>query len=938
MERPSGLDGTTGDRLERGCIFVQVLRPLNFEPDIYISTCAGSLRQSGIPVRRARIRVPGREMTAGGRKISAVLRERLRAFLEARPLSHVILNNTTYPGLDEEIRAALPGVTILVQGRDLPAYLPRLIRARIEGDATPARPPRADTPHWALHGDLYAEFYDLVQNGRPSPMLDVIDLTPEVPAAGMEGDLFIDQLCYYRAPYKGEDAALAGASSCTFCAIPQATVRPRRPDLNVAVTQIEAYLAADPAARVFHVIDYGILGHLAELAETIRRVPVSGLELCASVRAPDLLAQRQQIEAALPLFAAAGNRFHVFNVGFESFSASEFARLNKGYPVLQNVACIRYLQELEARYPDAFVFSRWGAHGFIGVTCWSALSDLRTNAFFAHALGFGRLSRQFFLKKLRLYPQLPLHELARRDGLLASGEYSDWRMNNAYWTGYADEVPYRFLHADTDRAYRWTMRLLMPESEAECHWSSQLRDELTPAWQDDWELAVYAAVLRTVAREPATVSDEEFAAAVRRAARLPTLDLFPSSDLEGDAGHFPPDPSPAGDIGALEAMLLARGIKPTAKIEMLEPAKAQGLAAALRGEGLHVVLLEEVATPNLARRADAAGVERDDRYTVVAGREPDDVAQLVALIREAAPDDPASWRGAGRLLGYPDCCTAALAVHPLALQTSDMHLLAQSIARTQGRIEAALDPFLPSATIEYFPCRMDCPASLERARRAGRAADQAAPAGAALVLGPRTRIELDDVVEIANGWRYGAARLRGTSPWGEHIVGQLRRGNRVEILPRLLFVYRDHDLLAAIPHGVIVPIAYGVPNRFDWLAQVARQVVPAGAASAAPVGNAAGLMRDLLPEPLGTCAVKNVRLDGESMLIDLGEHASGVALELRLADPARAAYLRGGGVAVSYRLTPGAAFSPIVDGACRALLSWAEGNTALVETTLRRAL
>ena len=70
--------------------------------------------------------------------------------------------------------------------------------------------------------------------------------------------------------------------------------------------------------------------------------------------------------------------------------------------------------------------------------------------------------------------------------MLSSRTYEDWRLNTAYWTGYAEETPYRLLHADTDHAYRWTARLLMPESDAERQWNAALRAALTPDFGEDY--------------------------------------------------------------------------------------------------------------------------------------------------------------------------------------------------------------------------------------------------------------------------------------------------------------------------------------------------------------------------------------------------------------------------------------------------------------------
>jgi hypothetical protein len=476
-----------------------------------------------------------------------------------------------------------------------------------------------------------------------------------------------------------------------------------------------------------------------------------------------------------------------------------------------------------------------------------------------------------------------------------------------------------------------------------------LRDQLAERGVKDWELVVFGAVLHVVRRAGAEhgMTDAEFFDVVQHDVALPPVELFPSADLPDDAGHFAPDPPPDPIVvGARERDLLARGVKPVIKVELLDSQSAAEMAAALEVQRFHARVIDSARSNNLVRPAARDAPVGADRHVIlVAGRNADTVEHLAAIVRDDALDYREHARLAGELLGYPPCCVAAYAELPPWVYGSDMYLLAASVARTQGVIHAELDPFAPGSLTEYFPCRMDCPASLARARQAAqrpqRRGDQ--PPSAVLVLSPLCRIELDGVQEEPLGWRYGGAHLRGVSPWGEHILRHLRTGDRVEVLERLLLVYRQWDLLAAIPHGVIVPIAYGAPNRFPWLEHAIRQIAPLAPMPVAPCGEqpAASVetgreLPGFVAGPLGGREVVGVRVQAGSIIVDLDDGGLGeLALELRLGDESERCYLRAGLIAVSYRLPAGAVFSPGVDSACRDLLAWAERHCDLIEVAIR---
>lgn len=160
---------------------------------------------------------------------------------------------------------------------------------------------------------------------------------------------------------------------------------------------------------------------------------------------------------------------------------------------------------------------------------------------------------------------------------------------------------------------------------------------------------------------------------------------------------------------------LSAGLKPMLR-ELTASHAWPAQRARLQASGLRWRLLEQTVQADSAGgrvRASATG----GRRIVLIGH--DDRALDEALALETAmlaepPSDRSLVARLARLLGYPDCCGDAFA----ALQAqSNLAAVSAAAARTE-RFEPLLNNVQLSLPrhVPWFPCRYDCPASLQYAR------------------------------------------------------------------------------------------------------------------------------------------------------------------------------------------------------------------------------
>lgn len=235
---------------------------------------------------------------------------------------------------------------------------------------------------------------------------------------------------------------------------------------------------------------------------------------------------------------------------------------------------------------------------------------------------------------------------------------------------------------------------------------------------------------------------------------------------------------------------LRLGMKPMVR-EVLPPEQWEALRPRLEVEGfrtlaLHVAVSEEPFdgfTFQRGRRLTGGGEDEwvtrvapggagEDRLIVYVGRDPDhmraalEVDRTLITERENVPETTLVAR-MGALLGYPECCTAAY-VGAGTKVFSNHRLVSASLART-----STPHPLLNNLslsifhTIGWFPCRYDCPASLEWARRIDAHFAAVAPAdrAAALRVLSMPRIYLDDRRQILLDGEVSGAGARFSTAW-----------------------------------------------------------------------------------------------------------------------------------------------------------------------------
>ncbi len=163
-----------------------------------------------------------------------------------------------------------------------------------------------------------------------------------------------------------------------------------------------------------------------------------GLTLSMQCR-PDVIAQRQRgIEALAKKAHAAGLTLKINVMGFENFSPREIEVLNRGVDPADLETAALILAEWRRAPPDGLDVSGT-TPSFILFTPWTRLEDLELN--------LREIARLELLdaniERLRVGPSAPVHEKARRAGLLGG---SVTRLT-VHPNGYQAEVPLGFADA-----------------------------------------------------------------------------------------------------------------------------------------------------------------------------------------------------------------------------------------------------------------------------------------------------------------------------------------------------------------------------------------------------------------------------------------------------------------------------------------------------------
>ena len=613
--------------------------------------------------------------------------------------------------------------------------------------------------------------------------------------------LFLGEECLYNRPFS-RNSFLAGLDltecvrrgGCTFCIRPpnhgtwrsdplvlfRRQLGAIRDTLPVRPRRLSLRLVGEPAWRRIE----AICGYAARNFE-------APLDLLVDCRADSFLRWRTRLKRALARLRGSPHRLEMSLVGVENFSSGELHRLNKGLNPATNLAAIGLLFELEHRYGRNFGFRRHGGLSLITFTPWTRPADLALNLAVVEALEIEPLCGKLLTGRLRLYPELPLYQAARRDGLLIEA-YQDPLLETARVNMYRRETPWRFRHPLME-----TLNLLLV----------RLNDVTTEEQQDEDELTQR---LRRVGgarlgepRGRVKLAQELLDLALT-APRQEHLDAGRLLDmhLEKHAHHpeAPPPPSPGeswpdgdvlpdfnGEVTGLPAIWeVLLDVQPVRKIEPLRESEVHRLQESR--------LLPHAS---LRRRTNS---QQGDIFELFIGRRARDVEQAVRLANDM---DQASGTGfrrmvrrMGRLLGYPDCCARAFAAMPAKLLDDNFHLLVARRIASPGQVSWYFNP-AGNPLLEYIPCSLHCHASRDRYKQLlslaarGKGKDMGNFLAGSL-RNPRiifrgqqgSFVELLPEQQPGNRFRYRTGAIQGKGSLVEAVV----RGDELIIEPECLIV------------------------------------------------------------------------------------------------------------------------------------------------------
>lgn len=238
-------------------------------------------------------------------------------------------------------------------------------------------------------------------------------------------------------------------AGCTFC---DAEVYERMaiPDaLATLAAQTTAWLHARPEVRTVAVKDDYAVRYLGDLMETLEGAGLDGRDVLLSARPDYLSTYAADIERQLA--RGVPGRLGFYLLGLENFADAELQRFHKGMDRSQMMAAVALMRRWKTSYPQRFCVSP--SAGFILFTPWTTLADLSQNAEAIAALDLEEQRGGLALSRLRLYPNLPLYWLAKRDGLLVTSLEAG-NVGDAQRRGYEADHPWRFAHPEVAAIYQ----------------------------------------------------------------------------------------------------------------------------------------------------------------------------------------------------------------------------------------------------------------------------------------------------------------------------------------------------------------------------------------------------------------------------------------------------------------------------------------------------
>ena len=671
------------------------------------------------------------------------------------------------------------------------------------------------------------------------------------------GQSVLDNPHFQGVPFPSEKVVLRGCSFCATGGIPR---RPSGEVLASVLAQLDHLLEQEPDTARIQLNDQNPFPYLAQFIDRLGERAAHPMEVLIETRADWFLGSMAVMERALQGAERHGHRILLFLVGLESLSQKDLDLYNKGVTVEQNERTVLECRRLRRRYPKSYSDTP-AAFGFILYNPWTELSDITLNLDTAERIGLQEFRGQLTRAKLRLYPDTALFYKAKHEGLLAE-RFPYEAMDSARRYGYEAEVPWRFRHLATDRAYGVHDAIFRACGK---HEEVRMLREVVRFLErrpDRWEEPVSVLAREVVrglgsrfqrdilhrapsaggpsrrasaplASPPATDDRDAWrrVSASAQEARSPAEALRaagfePPDDLPAEAPPLPTDPLRV-DVPRLELLAYEHGLKPALYLT-LPRAEAEVIAA--RFEGHHVARVDYLFTY--------------DAVTDVRGRAPAPpghgthvdlfIARDAAAVERARfiyedPRGPSHYLAEmGAMLGYPPCCVEAFAALPDRSNNTAIRYAAIARTRQRGLTFAPLLNNLFAYVLPSFPCSYGCERSVAQAGAVLDLLGRLQPGAAATLRRSLARpvlfvdharlVALSDARLDGDVIRYGGV-VGGLSPTEDHAVRDrferalgavLARGDGLRVTDGAVEVLRGATRAAWMPRrdpflGVLAP-------------------------------------------------------------------------------------------------------------------------------------
>jgi hypothetical protein len=514
----------------------------------------------------------------------------------------------------------------------------------------------------------------------------------------------------------GHQDALVRHGGCAFCTRPEGDeLAWKAVDPNLAIqNQLEAIALTCPTNNqrlMIRMQGETPIKHLGTTIENIVKSGLPGSDFLFDCRSDMLVRRLEEFTRALPALKGTSHRIEISLVGVKNFCSKELDRFNKGFDGITNLKALWVLFQLERQWRDYFGFRQYGGLSLITMTPWTEPEELTLNLSISSLLEIEDIAGKLLSGRLRLYPSLPLYWRAKQDGLLTDG-YDDPLLDTASLSLYDHETPWRFANPVLENVSKILIRL---------------EDNRVPADFD--ELTTEVTQLALNCRS----SNNSVTNLARHIVQMAVIkqnlnQAVPSiKDLMNEGRNFvgqsylshpsnePPSLTPQDFLNGgkfkvalpLESIL---DIKPVSKIEPID---------------FHVLdkwkRCDSLPNLQLVKRPDT------NFHEAFFGKNPKEVSRAIELtlhLNELAQtgidtdivieERQDTISEIGKLLGYPECCSKAMALEASALQDSTfwMHITRRIAAPDEIPFE--LHP--ASVGLEYIPCEANCNVALGRAR------------------------------------------------------------------------------------------------------------------------------------------------------------------------------------------------------------------------------